>query len=417
MADAIGYVYVMKSSRSNDLKIGYTTTSIEQRERELHTTGLASPLKAVFFIIVKNPADVEQTTHQLLIEKRVASNREFFNCTIKEATSAILQAATILDYKILEKWSEEKNLYEIQNELPKEILINFPEIARPYVVDTFESKKPLIKKHEHIAQILLTQLPQFQDKKNLNQAISWWNKVTDSNISLYNDLIFAAEEDSYNFICLPKEDEIRISNWCSALPADVTKLALKNLSYFLYDYIQEQLVFRKNLTLELKKISESLISLLPDFQSLIFNDPASDAVLQVEALLSNQENALITFSAKPTQKSQIDAIKHWLELVDFGKELKANEHKIKAFCESYASFFSASEGGLHQKLRNYFAELNGNDLILEKFIAHCCSKFEDEHFNSWNESVENRIKRIREMFLLIQNDVAKLASKFSEKHD
>jgi hypothetical protein len=36
MADAIGYVYVMKSSRSNDLKIGYTTTSIEQRERELH---------------------------------------------------------------------------------------------------------------------------------------------------------------------------------------------------------------------------------------------------------------------------------------------------------------------------------------------------------------------------------------------
>ena len=75
-----GWIYCLANqSIPNQVKIGFTTQSVESRMRQLDTTGVATP-----FILLKKwlSPDVrrdEATIHRLLAKYRTRSNREWFN--------------------------------------------------------------------------------------------------------------------------------------------------------------------------------------------------------------------------------------------------------------------------------------------------------------------------------------------------
>jgi hypothetical protein len=97
-----GYVYIMRSEHMAGLKIGFTTKSIAEREQELNTTGVVSPLKAIYFALVESPYDVEQLTHKKLSKYRVSMNREFFDCKLSLAKETILNSIEELKLKLHE---------------------------------------------------------------------------------------------------------------------------------------------------------------------------------------------------------------------------------------------------------------------------------------------------------------------------
>jgi hypothetical protein len=104
--EKLGYVYVMQGDRPNELKIGFTSGSIAQREQDLHTTGMVSPLKTVYYVGVENPYEIEQEVHEKLQENRIISNREFFDCHIEVAIDAIKTAVAIRGKRILSEHRE-----------------------------------------------------------------------------------------------------------------------------------------------------------------------------------------------------------------------------------------------------------------------------------------------------------------------
>ena len=60
------------------IKIGRTTTSVEQRMRELYTTSVPYPFSCFFAVTVEKGEFVEKKLHFAFGDHRVPSNREFF---------------------------------------------------------------------------------------------------------------------------------------------------------------------------------------------------------------------------------------------------------------------------------------------------------------------------------------------------
>ena len=72
-------VYVLTNESMPDLvKIGMTTTSIEQRIRELDTTSVPLPFQCYYAAEVENAAFVERQIHIGLGDFRIRESREFF---------------------------------------------------------------------------------------------------------------------------------------------------------------------------------------------------------------------------------------------------------------------------------------------------------------------------------------------------
>lgn len=91
----IGWVYVLKNPRFDDLKIGFTTYSHpQQRADEISkSTGVPAKFEVMYAALLLNPNRIEQNVHYKLRIHRVSQNREFFSCTILDAMSAIRAAA------------------------------------------------------------------------------------------------------------------------------------------------------------------------------------------------------------------------------------------------------------------------------------------------------------------------------------
>lgn len=72
-------VYVLTNEVMPGLvKIGLTSTSIEQRMMELYKTGVPVPFECFRASVVRNGADVEGRLHRAFAKFRVNKNREFF---------------------------------------------------------------------------------------------------------------------------------------------------------------------------------------------------------------------------------------------------------------------------------------------------------------------------------------------------
>ena len=82
----IGFIYCLSNPAFKDdmVKIGLTLRTVEERCRELRTTGVPLPFVVEFAKQVENPAEKEKYLHMLLAESRISDDREFFNHPVEE---------------------------------------------------------------------------------------------------------------------------------------------------------------------------------------------------------------------------------------------------------------------------------------------------------------------------------------------
>lgn len=90
-------VYVLTNEAMDGLvKIGLTTTSVEERIKQLDNTSLPLPFQCFYAAEVTNAALVEGKLHKIFADKRVRSNREFFRVAANQVREAI-QLAELRD--------------------------------------------------------------------------------------------------------------------------------------------------------------------------------------------------------------------------------------------------------------------------------------------------------------------------------
>jgi hypothetical protein len=83
-------VYVLKNEAMEGMvKIGRTTTSVEQRIKELDNTSTPLPFQCFYAAEVLDSALVEGRLHRIFIDKRVRINREFFRVDANQVREAI----------------------------------------------------------------------------------------------------------------------------------------------------------------------------------------------------------------------------------------------------------------------------------------------------------------------------------------
>jgi hypothetical protein len=83
-------VYVLiNESMEGLVKIGRTTTSVEQRFKELDNTSLPLPFQCFYAGEVANSSIVENKLHKIFADKRIRNNREFFRIDANQVKEAI----------------------------------------------------------------------------------------------------------------------------------------------------------------------------------------------------------------------------------------------------------------------------------------------------------------------------------------
>lgn len=75
------------------VKIGRTTTSVEQRIKELDNTSMPLPFQCFYAGEVGDSAYVEAQLHKAFADKRVRNNREFFRVDPNQVRAAIMIAS------------------------------------------------------------------------------------------------------------------------------------------------------------------------------------------------------------------------------------------------------------------------------------------------------------------------------------
>jgi len=90
-------VYVLTNEAMEGIvKIGRTTTSVEQRIRELDCTSIPLPFQCFYAAEVDSSALVEGKLHRIFSDKRIRANREFFRADANQVREAI-QLAELRD--------------------------------------------------------------------------------------------------------------------------------------------------------------------------------------------------------------------------------------------------------------------------------------------------------------------------------
>jgi hypothetical protein len=76
------------------IKIGFTSTSIEQRTKELYSPGVPYPFECFYAAVVTNGRAIEKKLHYAFSDHRVPTGKEFFRID-KEKVKAILELIAI----------------------------------------------------------------------------------------------------------------------------------------------------------------------------------------------------------------------------------------------------------------------------------------------------------------------------------
>jgi len=92
MAEGIIYILI-NEAMPGYTKVGKTTTTVEQRMRELDSTGVPLPFECFYAARVENMDFVERRLHDAFGDHRVRLRREFFNVAPERVQSALLLAA------------------------------------------------------------------------------------------------------------------------------------------------------------------------------------------------------------------------------------------------------------------------------------------------------------------------------------
>jgi hypothetical protein len=81
-----GFVYALSNPyMPNVYKIGMTERSPFKRADELsNSTSVPCSFQVMMFIAVDNMEEVESDAHQMMVNERIATNREFFHCQARE---------------------------------------------------------------------------------------------------------------------------------------------------------------------------------------------------------------------------------------------------------------------------------------------------------------------------------------------
>lgn len=83
-------VYVLtNAAMPGYAKVGFTTTSVEQRLRELDTTSVPLPFECYYAASVKDARAVERSLHDAFMDHRIRSNREFFHISPDRVVAAL----------------------------------------------------------------------------------------------------------------------------------------------------------------------------------------------------------------------------------------------------------------------------------------------------------------------------------------
>ena len=91
-------VYILTNQSMPDtIKIGITD-NLDRRVRELDNTSTPLPFESYYAVEVENASLIERKIHEVLDDKRVRQNREFFNVSPEQAKS-ILEIAEALGGK------------------------------------------------------------------------------------------------------------------------------------------------------------------------------------------------------------------------------------------------------------------------------------------------------------------------------
>ena len=89
-----GWVYIITTkSMPNLVKVGFSTKDPELRAAELNNTGNPYPYEVAYDVLVNEPRNIEQVTHNILKNKGVHESKEWFNCSIEIAVEAIRKAS------------------------------------------------------------------------------------------------------------------------------------------------------------------------------------------------------------------------------------------------------------------------------------------------------------------------------------
>jgi hypothetical protein len=90
-----GIIYILTNeAMPGYVKVGKTTTSVEQRMRELDSTGLPLPFECFYAARVKDCNVAEKLLHDAFGDHRVRPRREFFRVSAERIASALKLAAT-----------------------------------------------------------------------------------------------------------------------------------------------------------------------------------------------------------------------------------------------------------------------------------------------------------------------------------
>lgn len=201
---SVGYVYIMKSEHIRGLKIGFTNNSIYQRESELNTTGVASPLRAVYYLLVERPQLVEKKAHEALDQWRISSNREFFDCDTQTAILKIRDSAHSQGLKIYEETSGDKRSSKIELDLSV-----WNDNAKRVVEKIIDRVTVEIKSRALALDILSDRVPSFE--RDINKKISWVKEV---------DLIYGRiYETASPALSIGEINELKY--WCGAVHVDI----------------------------------------------------------------------------------------------------------------------------------------------------------------------------------------------------
>lgn len=97
-----GYVYILTnpSFKEDWVKIGMCSTSVEQRVKQLDSTGVPLPFEIFATMKTSKYKQAEKLIHSYISKftnLRIRSNREFFNVKPEEALDIFKQVATVLD--------------------------------------------------------------------------------------------------------------------------------------------------------------------------------------------------------------------------------------------------------------------------------------------------------------------------------
>lgn len=88
-------VYILTNESMPDvIKIGITD-NLARRIKELDNTSIPLPFECYYALEVEDAFAIEKLLHETFDDRRVRSNREFFNCSPEQAKSALKIAETM----------------------------------------------------------------------------------------------------------------------------------------------------------------------------------------------------------------------------------------------------------------------------------------------------------------------------------